>query len=240
MKNAQSLTPPAAAAGETFEPYPGYHREVAALQAKVDLAQVVMNGNPVPGPLREAFAGELPVVHGFTLQPVIMALHPLLVQIDSPLLAIARIWREEFAPKNGEMPISDPVAAEADNEARCNHALARIASEIKAEDYLLMETAFVFVRPEPELRALLASGREKFREAAIASVGQLHQVKFDQLLQAVSKHYSASFATAVNYEPPAAGEGNFRMPPASATGSAGGSSCWARLCGIFTWLKLKL
>ena len=210
----------------TGEPYPGFHREKAALDARVEAFRRAA-ANPVPGPLRAAYAAEPPSLHGFTLQPVTLGLHPLLVQLGSPLLELTRIVREEFTRVGGIVDEAAAIAA----------ALKRIAVEVRPEIELLVETVFVFTRPVAELRFLLAAGREIFREVAMREIAdRLHPVQFDELQQLVSQHYAASFDTALSYAPPAAGPGPvFTKPPAPApaTASAGGSTFWARLCAIF-------
>lgn len=206
------------------KPYPGYAREKAALDAKVLAAESAAAG-PLPGPLREAFAGDPPSVHGFSLQPVKMGLHVMLVKIGSPLLDVVKILREELTREDG-VDVSTPALSAAARQARLARANDRIAA-MEADAEGLIETVFCFVRPLAALRKLWAAGRPAFREAAHAAIGDaLTAGQFADLQRAVSAHYAASFATVVKYEAPK-GEGDgtvFSGPPAEmTTASAGGS-----------------
>ena len=216
----------APAAALSPEPYPGYQAELAALEARAAAARRAAAA-PLPGPLREAFAGEPVTVHGFTLQPVTMGLHPILVRIGSPLLEVIRIMREELTRADGADE-STPALLAAAREARLAKALRRIETEIKAEEETLVETVFAFLRPVAEIRALLNQGRAVFRETALRQVAdKLHPAQFAELQRAVSTHYSASFATALSYQAPKeeSDKGTvFTMPPLTATASGGGST----------------
>ena len=224
--NNTTKTAAAAAAGE---PYPGFAAEKAALDARAEAFRRAAAG-PVPGPLRDAYAAAPPSLHGFTLQPVTMGLHPLLAQLGSPQLVITRFLREEFA--RAEAGVAEAVTLAA--------AFQRVAQEVRPEAELLVETVFAFTRPAAELRLILAHGRELFREVAMREIAdRLHPGQFDELQQLVSRHYAASFNTAVPYAapaPPADGP-VFTKPPAPATASAGGCTFWARLCAIFPCRK---
>jgi hypothetical protein len=160
----------------------------------------------LPGPLREAFAGDPPRVHGFTLQPVTAGLIAVLERIKSPFLAIIR----EVAAhqKDGTAPDAAIAAIQADPESG-------------------YETVFCFTTPIAELRALLNKGRELFRETAGKKVGdKLHPVHLAELQRACGLHFGASFATVVEYKPDTPeGGGGFPSPAArTTTGSAGGSA----------------
>lgn len=224
MKNAPDTTPAGDDPNEL--PYPGFAREKAALDARVALATRA-GATPLPGPLREAFAGDPPSLHGFTLQPVTMGLHPLLVKLNSPLLEIVRIMREALSDGiDGDKDLT-PEEATAARAARLIKAHRRIAAEVKAEDETMVETVFAFVTPITDLRQILAKGRDVFREAALRAVGdKLHPVQFAELQQAVGAHYAASFATALQYEAAKSGEDGtvFTVPPAMPTTALAGGS----------------
>ena len=236
---ASPLTP--AGDDPNEQPYPGYARELAALQAK-RLAAIRAAAAPLPGPLREAFAGTLPQVHGFTLHPVVLGLHPVLVELESPMLDMIRIIREEQAREDGA-DISTPDAELMATQIRLGRAMTRIAAEVKADDVAVVESVYAFTRPIAEIRALLQTGRENYRETAMVTIADtLHPVQFAELQKAVSAHYSASFATAIHYTTPARPGDNsvFTKPPArKATGWAGGCTWWARWRGIFQWVWRK-
>lgn len=222
--NAQS---PSAPTGDdpNERPYPGYARELAAMQAKIAAANRAQS-EPLPGPLREAFAPEPQPIHGYTLQPVEMGMAILLKRLNSPLLDVVRIMREELT-RADDADESTPELAASARAARLARAQARLAAEMKADDEAFVETVYCFVKPSAEVRALLATGRDKFREAALREIGKLHPVHFAELQAAVSAHYAGSFATAVQYEAPAGKDDGtvFTPPPAGAmTASAGGSN----------------
>ena len=223
--NAQP-TPAPVADDPAEKPYPGYAREVAALAARVEAANRA-HAEPFPGPLHAAMVAAPPVVHGFTLQPVEMGLLILLKRLNSPLLDVVRILREELT-RQDDADESTPELAAAARAARQKRANDRLTAEIKTEDENFVETVYCFVKPVAEVRALLATGREKFREAAQREIAdKLHPVKFAELQAAVGEHYAASFATAVQYEPPKGKDDGtvFTQPPAAVkTGSAGGST----------------
>ena len=222
-----ALPPTAPGADNPQEkPYPGYAREAAALAAKVAAANRA-HAEPFPGPLHEAVVAEPQVLHGFTLQPVEMGLLIILKRIGSPLLDVVRIMREELT-REDDADESTPELAAAARTARQARAHARLVTELKADDESFVETVYCFVRPIAEVRALLATGRDKFRETAQREIGdKLHPKQFAELQAVVSAHYVASFATAVHYEPPKGKDDGsvFTPPPAAGkTASAGGST----------------
>jgi hypothetical protein len=206
------------------KPYPGYARELAAMQDKIRKANAA-HDNPLPGPLLEAFAGEPVRLHGFTLQPVTMGLVALLKRLQSPLLAVVQVMREELTREDGADE-STPELAARTREARLAAANIRIAA-LSADDEALVETIFAFVHPVDRVRSLLNAGRDKFREAALAEIAdKLHPLQVMELQQAVAAHYAGSFATAVQYEArQEKADGTvFTPPPAGPTTvSAGGS-----------------
>jgi hypothetical protein len=164
---------------------------------------------PLPGPLREAFAGEPRTVGGFTLQPVTAGLVAVLARIQSPVFDVIRV-----------------VRAHADEHLTPAQLAALLETEIQSEPEAMIETVFAFVTPAKERRALLDRGRAVWREAAMDRIGDaLHPAQLADLERAVGEHFAASFATVVQYEARREGrEPGFPLPPAtSATASAGGS-----------------
>lgn len=210
------------------KPYPGYARELRAIQDKI-ARHAAASAEPFPGPLLEAFVADPVKVHGFTLQPVTLELVIVLKKIESPLLAVMKILREEIAREDGADE-STPELAAAARAARVQRANERMATEIAAEDERFVETVFCFVKPVAELRAWLRQGRERFTETALQTIGSLPPAAFAELQQAVSAHYVSSFATAVQYEAPKGqDDGSVFTPPPAApkTVSAGGSTSTA-------------
>lgn len=223
MNNAQPTPAPTGADPALELPYPGFAAEKAALELRI-AAAASASAAPLPGPLREAFAGDAPAAHGFTLQPVSMGLHPLLVKIGSPLLDVVRIMREVLA--DGHYEGMTPDEAKAERARLLAVAQARIAAEITAEEEVLVETVFCFVTDVKDLRQIMAKGRETFREVAMRTIGdRLHPAHFAELQQLVSAHYAASFATALQHEAQKGKDDGtvFIAPPATpTTASAGG------------------
>lgn len=172
-------------------------------EADIARAQSVV----LPGPLREAFAGDPVHLHGFTLQPVTARLAAALERIDSPLLAIIRL------------------AAEFSKESAIELA-TRAEAKIKLDPAATIETVFLFINPVRESWKLLDAGREIFRSRALEIVGEaLHPLQLADLERACAEHYAKSFATIVNYSAAKnPGDGSFPSPPAMATASAGGST----------------
>lgn len=161
----------------------------------------------LPGPLRDAFAGEPRRLHGFTLQPVTARMAAALQRIDSTLLRLMRIAQK--------------------NPGKSAQEIAAIAEdEIKPLPESGIETVFLFVTPGREVWELLNGGREKFRAKAMEVIGDtLHPVQLAELERACAEHFAQSFITMIEYAgPKTPGDGTvFTQPPTSQTGSAGGS-----------------
>ncbi len=179
----------------------------------------------LPGPLAEAFADGRRQVGEFTLLPVTLGLLAILAQIKSPLLDVVRIMREELAAGTAvdESTTEGQAAAHA---LRMKRASGRMAKEIKSDEAASVETVFCFITPPPRLRALLATGRDRFRETAMTTLGDtIHPVVLAKLQAAVAGHYAASFATVIQHgDKPREGEVFTPPPPAPKTASAGGSA----------------
>jgi len=199
-------------------PYPGYAREKAALDAKVASANRGAAA-PLPGPLREAFAGEPARVCGFTLEPVCGWQLAILTRIESPMLDILRIMGEY----SGELK----DVKEADDFKKLEKKIhARIQKEIKYGPDAVIETVFAFITPAERCQELLDEDRKAYTKAARQALGKLHPAKIAELERACGSHYTSSFATALRVAavPPenSGGEINFPQPPAKGTASAGG------------------
>lgn len=211
------------------ELYPGQHRDlrrVAERKENADRAQAAI----LPGPLRAAFAGDPVKVAGHTLQPVSLGLTANLERIQSPLLAVLRIMREEMM-RGREDEDQEPKAkspdAKVDTAKRLAKAHKRIQSEIKSDIVAQVETAFLFITPQADVRKLLDSGRDKFREHVMIELGdKLHPAVLGELMRACAAHYAASFDTVIVYGSPPDRDGTvFTAPPPGAKMvSAGGST----------------
>jgi hypothetical protein len=153
-----------------------------------------------------------------------MGLHPILVQINSPLLEAVRILREEISRKD-DRDESTPELAQQATLARGALAEQRIARELHADDAAQIETVFCFIHPAPELRQIMSKGREVFRETAQREIGdKLHPVQFAELQRRVNAWYLQSFATIVKYEAARNGDDTVFTTPPATTVSAGGST----------------
>ena len=83
------------------------------------------------------------------------------------------------------------------NEEEVEETLKKLNPDPEA----MVETVFCFVTPAPRLRALVAKGRQAFREAAMTEVGdKLHPAEMAAMEMAVARHYAESFLTAIQYE----------------------------------------
>ncbi len=217
---------PSPAADDPNElPYPGYAREKAAMDLKVASAGKA-KATALPGPLREAFAGEPRRLHGFTFQPVNAWLVAILTRIESPLLEVVRIYRghaREFI-EAGE--IKDAAERTAALEQVNAAVAAEIEKEIKPSPDAAMETVFAFVTPVEEAQTLLDESRAKFAGAARSRIGTLHPGTVSELERACGEQFTASFTTALSISakaPEGGGETVFTPPPATPkTASAGG------------------
>ena len=177
-------------------------------------AQAKSSDVVLPGPLAEAFADGSRTIGGHKLLPVTLGLVAILDQIKSPLLDVIRIMRESLGATVGgdESTTEGKTAAHA---ARMKLANERIVKEIKADDAASVETVFCFLHHPSELRKILATGRDHFREHAMATLGDVvHPVTLAKLQQAVAGHYAASYATVIQHgDKPKEGE-VFIPPPA--------------------------
>jgi hypothetical protein len=204
------------------EPYPGYAEELRKRAEKLDAIERAQSAT-LPGALREAFGGTvagevLAAGHRFVLQPVSLSMAAALERIDSPLLKVVRIMREV---------LSGDTTTDAKPQSQ-EERLATVHAKVSAltfESEQVAETIFIFVTPARQVRELLESGRERFREAAMESIGELHPAIVGQLERACAQHYVKSFATVIGYgAPPYPGGGvSFRAPsPREVTDSVGG------------------
>lgn len=196
------------------EPYVGHAADVAkAEQRAKEISRAA--AAPLPGPLREAFAGEPVKLHGLTLQPVNAWLIAILTRIKSPLLDIVEIYRRHGAAFASASPEQRPEIE------------ARIASEIgalKSPPESIIETVFAFVTEVEKLQEILDAG--KFTRTALREIGKrFHPAQLGQIEQAIGQHFAASFATALELENKPTNDGSvFTPPPADPrTDSAGGS-----------------
>ena len=153
--------------------------------------------DPLPGPLLDAFAPELPTFCGIPLREVVPTDLGLLKRLDSPL------HREM-------LQLAKPI------EERAG---------IEYTDEELWELLYLFTRPARDARAALARGRPEFREAALSHADKLPAGAFakrNELLAAISQIWLRAFSTLVEHAPPPGEGDSFRSPPAPTTASAGG------------------
>ncbi|MDE2105496.1 MAG: hypothetical protein KGL39_50180 [Patescibacteria group bacterium] len=212
----------------TEQPYPGYAREKAALDAKAAEARRAASA-PLPGALREAFAGDPRRLHGFTFQPVCAWLDAILTRIESPVLSIIAIYRDHAEEIQAALEIADDKRRAAELKALEKKLRSCVAKQVKSTPDQEMEMCFAFVTPVEESQQLLDQDRKSFTSAARAVIGKLTRQEFNQLARACGEHYFASFSTALHVvarqpaTPGGAGEVFCQPPPAPKTASAGGS-----------------
>lgn len=206
---------PAPADDPNEKPYPGYAREASAMAAKTAEAER-SRAAALPGPLREAFAGEPFMLYGMRLQPVSCWLVAILTRIHSPLLEVLQLFRDHAdeiakATQAEALLIQDRIAAEASRN--------RVAPET------IIETVFAFVTPVEDAQRMLDDGT--FRQQALAKIGRFHPSDLVKMQRAVGSYYCGSFSTALSIVPVAPEGGNGEVfsvpPPTTKTASAGGS-----------------
>ena len=177
------------------------------------------NAAALPGPLREAFAGEPRRVSArvdgalveHTLKPVTAGLEAVLTRIDSPLL-----------PTFGVI-LSHRGRPEAEIRKELN-------KRIKPNAEAIPETVFCFIKAPAELRAILDKGRVAFREAAMGELGdRMGAVDMARMYEVCSEHYAAAFLTAISHQAAPPEDGTVFTKPLAGpvTGSAGGSNLCA-------------
>ncbi len=197
------------------EAYPGHAKElIARLEREYELGAAA--SAPLPGPLREAYAGEPRRLHGLTLQPVNAWLLAILTRLESPLLDIIAIYRANAA--------RFAAAGQAEEKAVIEKEIQVEVERIKVPPEKIIETVFAFTTPVEECQDLLDAG--KFRKQALLTLGKkLHPRQLGDLERAIGEHFAASYATALEFQPPANpnGEAVFTPPPAPTMASAGGS-----------------
>lgn len=175
---------------------------------------------PLPGPLRDAFAGEPNKLHGYTLLPVTAGLIAILTRIESPLLDIIRVLRQHAFKIAEATTDEEKIGAQ-------KEIAAIIEREVKPDPEQNVETVYCFIHTPPELRKLLDRGRAVFREQVMTELGdKVHPGALFDLEKACGEHFTKSFSTIVNYEAPPSGDGSVFTPPPAApeTASAGGST----------------
>jgi hypothetical protein len=197
------------------ENYPGHAKElIARLEREYDVAAA--SAAPLPGALREAYAGEPRTVQGLTLQPVNAWLLAILTRLESPLLDIIAIYRANAARFT--------AAGLAEEKALIEKEIQAEVERIKVPPEKIIETVFAFTTPVEQCQDLLDAGT--FRKQALLTLGKkLHPSQLAQLERAIGEHFAASYATALEFQAPPDPSGGtvFTPPPAPTTASAGGS-----------------
>ncbi len=157
--------------------------------------------DPLPGPAGDAFA-----LHGdirvgpFTVRRVVASDWKILKAIDSPIIKMLLELRQ------------DPTST----------------AEVPIEPEEEWELAYQFTRPVAEARAALAQGRDKFRAAASAQIGDAIDEPLIKLISsAVLEQIRRSWLSAVSYKQQLEKEGEVTFFPVAEANpkmaSAGGS-----------------
>ncbi len=178
------------------------------------------NDTPLPGPLEEAFLPQPTLsvtlsntlsTAGLTLRRMVPSDEPILLALKSPLILRLKKGAPEVSDK-----VSDKVPLDLSEEAEA------------ARWHDLWELLYLWTRPVAESRAVLAYGRQYFREQALAATADILPdtvlTEAPAIMQALALNYIRAFATVINYQAPAKEGEVFTVPPtAPATASAGGS-----------------
>lgn len=170
--------------------------QLAAHEQRIEARQAAA-GDPLPGPLLDAFFPAAMKVAGLELRPVVAYDLTFLKKIDSPLYR----YLLEL-----EKPLEERKV-------------------VAFEDDDIWEILFVLTRPPAEVARVLRQGREVFRAEALAVTAYvLPMVSRPLAEKAITEHFASAFATSVGYSPtPTEGGQVFTMPPAARPmGSAGG------------------
>ena len=158
------------------------------------------SADPLPGPLLDAFLPELLTAAGIELRPVVAADFAILKRLNSPLL-------QEL--KNASLPKDLPKP------------------EVRYDEEDVWELVYLWSHRPPDARALLAKGRQAYREAALAATAdKLPFIVVQQgqdIMRALVANVLRAFATKVNHQPAGDSGGNFPSGQ-QATGLAGGST----------------
>jgi hypothetical protein len=165
-------------------------------------ARLAANLNPAPGPLAQALTPDPIVVGPFTLNEFVGGHLLILQRIDSPFF---RQIVEDAKPKGEKR---EPV---------------------KFEDEDAFEALYVLTTPLPQLRALLAKGRQSFRETALAATLDAALITSNEAAAAVTSALVRAFSTRLALRKPDGEDAtaNFTTPAPSearSTASAGGST----------------
>lgn len=151
-------------------------------------ARVEANANPTPGALVDAFEAAPLRVGSLVLNPLVGSHVVLLKRLDSPYIRKAM---EEGKPESQRQ-------------------------EVTYEDEEIFEALFVLTQSLPAVRAALASGRQGFREAALAATADvLPAGDVPKIAEVIAECFRRAFSTQVEVvAEESSGEGNFRKPPA--------------------------
>lgn len=155
------------------------------------------NADPLPGPLANAFGGELVHVGPFAIRPLVAYDMALLKKLDSPLYH-QMLEAAKPAEEQRQMDWTD-------------------------EDGY--EMVYQFSRTPSECRAALAKGREHFREMACQSVADIvDPMLLAKAVEVIAKQIQGVFETAIKFGAAEEGETRFfqEQPKPTLTDSVGG------------------
>jgi hypothetical protein len=196
-------------------------RRIAVEGANAKAAAVSM-----PGPVRDAFAGDPRTACGLTIFPLTCGLEAILKRIDSPITRIFELVavRAHEIRADAQAGGLSGAALESSVRERLN---GEIIAEVKPTTEQLIDTVFCFTRPRPEVSSLLRVDRQKLSDAAMAAIGdRFSPPQLSALFSACCEEYASAFTTALSYESAQAestGAVTFPTPPTT-TGLVGGST----------------
>lgn len=157
-----------------------------------------VSGDPLPGPLAQAFCDADIVAGGIPIRKVVPSDWIILRGLNSPIIRLIEELRQN--------PNEDPKLTVSDEEH--------------------FEIIYQFTRPAKEGRQLLKQGKEVFRDKAVEWVDaqMLNPVQIQQAVAAVMEQIRRSWETALKYtQEQGKGEGTVDFKQATLqTASAGG------------------
>lgn len=165
-----------------------------------------VSGDPLPGPLAQAFLEGDIQAGGLAIRPFVASDWVILRGLESPIIRLI----EELA----QNPKEDPKITISDEEK--------------------FEIIYQFTRPAKECRALLKRGKDLFRETATDFVDErkLNLVQMQECLNAAMEQIRRSWETTLKYQSDQGkGDGTKDFPQATPpTALGGGSNILAVLC----------
>ena len=179
-------------------------------RARRDAAMREAASQPLPGPLRDAFAAMPRELLGHPLADITAGHIAALVTIQSPGLEALRLGQ---------------LLASCEDEAERARLLAK-AQDVKVEIIDVVEVLYIFTRAAAATRRMLAQrgGRASLRAAAEAILDTLPALlDWEVVKQALGAHYARCFVTHLYFEQKQDPGGSQSFPASHSTADSDGS-----------------